>query len=113
MHVGRALANGLRKHRIEHADDGGVVVLIEQIFDIRNVLHQAAEIDFPFDFAHHCCRAVATIDIGGAQAFLELCVAYQHGCHITCQRTPQFGDRDRWRTLGHPQQQRPVAFPGR
>ena len=39
--VAGAVARGLRQQRVEHADDGRVVVVFQQVFDGRQLLHHA------------------------------------------------------------------------
>ena len=62
MDVGRAFARGLREQGVDHADDGRVVLAFQQVLDGGDVLHQARQIDFAFDFIHHL-RGTASLRV--------------------------------------------------
>src|SRR3546814_7574479 len=46
MYVAGTIARSLSEQRVDHADDGRIVAGLEQVFDLRHVLHQAIKIDF-------------------------------------------------------------------
>jgi len=60
--VAGAIARRLRQQGVEHADDGGVVAGLEQVFDRGQFLHHARKVGGRFHFADH--RRSAAVAIG-------------------------------------------------
>ena len=53
VQIAGAIACGLCQQRVDHADHRRIVLSIQQIGDLRHVLHQPVQIDFAFGGTHH------------------------------------------------------------
>ena len=53
MQIAGAIACGLCQQRVDHADHRRIVLSIQQIGDLRHVLHQPVQIDFAFGGTDH------------------------------------------------------------
>ncbi len=62
--VRRAVARSLRQQRVDHADDRRVVFGLEQVLDVRDLLHHARDIELAFDVADDLLRRAALIAVG-------------------------------------------------
>src|SRR5690606_6352309 len=70
MDVGRAIATRLCEQRVDHPDDRGVVLRLEEILDLGDVLHQPREVQVARHFVGDAggtalLRGVGTGDRGG------------------------------------------------
>ena len=70
--VAGALAHRLRQQRVEHADDRRVVGGLQQILDLRQLLHQARQVGLAFDLADDGGGGgAAAVGVGGLQPRVE------------------------------------------
>ena len=110
MDVGSALAHRLREQRVQHADDGRIVARFEQVFDLGNVLHQAAEIDVALDLADHARGLALAVGVRRAQARFELPGVDDDGRNLARERPPRFHDCGGRRRGSDPEHQPPVML---
>ena len=69
MQVAGAIACSLCQQRVDHADHRRIVLCIQQIGDLRHVLHQSVQIDFAFGGTHHG-SGIAAVTVLLAQPLL-------------------------------------------
>ncbi|MNU57728.1 hypothetical protein D3C71_468530 [compost metagenome] len=68
--IAGAVARGLREQRIDHADDGRVVLRLQQVRHLGHVLQQAVQVDLVFRHAHDG-RGVLRMTVGRRQQRLQ------------------------------------------
>jgi hypothetical protein len=102
--VARAVFGRLRQQGVEHADDGRVVGCFEQVFDCRQVLHHAAQVDLALDLADHRGGTRFAAGVGGSDAVAERGrrFAFERVDLVQPQHLAQGRQRNR---LGRPQHQ--------
>ena len=64
VNVRCAVARGLRQQGVDHADDRRVVFGLQEILDVRDLLHHSRDIEFTFDVTNDLLRRAALIAIG-------------------------------------------------
>ncbi len=62
--VAGGLAHGLGEQRVDHADDRGVVLGFEQVFDRRQLGHELGEVDLLAHVGHHVGGVAVGAGIG-------------------------------------------------
>ncbi|MNT31495.1 hypothetical protein D3C72_1673310 [compost metagenome] len=102
MDIRGAFARGLCQQRIDHADDRRVVLGFKQVLHRRDVLHQARQVDFAFDLAHHLRGAAGVLAVVGIGHGALQRVGLQHAQAQRAMHARDLGQRGRRGGAGHP-----------
>ena len=95
VYVGSAFAHRLGQQRVDHADDGRVVLAVEQVGDCRKLGHQLLDVDVLADVGDHFGGTVVAAAVGVGQACVEVLGRDAGDADRDAELTPHFGQRGR------------------
>ena len=93
MHIRGAIAHRLRQQSVDQADDRGVVLGVEEVFDRGQLGHQAVEVDLLADVGHHLRGAAAGAAVGLGEAGVERCARHALQAQRQPEAAPHFCER--------------------